>query len=83
VTTPDDALDPALDAELDDAAEPILDMHALADRVYEIIEFEIIDEYRGQLGPRAVLWIADTLELVAATLRRLGPPTSPRPPASP
>jgi hypothetical protein len=66
-----DDLDPALDAELDAAAEPFLEMKDLADRVHEIIQFEIIDEYRGRLGDRAVPWIAGTLELLAAALRSL------------
>jgi hypothetical protein len=66
---PDDTLDPKLDAELDDAVEPILDMKDLANRVYEILTFEVIDEYRGRFGDRALPWIADTLDLIAASLR--------------
>lgn len=67
---PDD-LDPALDAELDAAVEPVLEMKDLADRLVEILESEVINEYRARLGPRAVPWIVGTLRLVAAMLEEI------------
>jgi hypothetical protein len=64
-------LDPELDAKLDAAAEPLLEMKDLADRVVEILTFEVVDEYRARLGDRAVPWIVGTLRLVAASLEQI------------
>ena len=63
-----DDLDPTLDAEMDAATEPIWEMKALADRVVEILTFEVVDEYRARFGDRAVPWIVGTLRLVATGL---------------
>jgi hypothetical protein len=73
VTGPNDPLDPDLDAELDARAEPILEVHDLAGRLYDILEFELLTPARERGNDRALPFVVNTLRATANMLERVVP----------